>query len=185
MSEYIDVTAERSAATAKDTAFLNAASAANDAMLADPSATGSATVFSTKKADMTAVVNWYKQQNTRYQTFFSAMQADTTNFDDQFNNKKEAVEALRKKVEEVKKLEAIRQEQVKSLEDREAANFHSSWMGLDRPLKEESRVGLGVAAGAFGLVALAATVYLYQVQGAPDFGFFRGGFRSRKGRYSL
>lgn len=185
LSEYIDVGAERSAATTKDTAFLNAASAANDAIRADPSATGSATTFSTKKDEMTTVVNWYKQQNSRYAAFFETMREDTTNYDDQFNVKKVAVEALRKKVEEVKKLEGIRQEQVKSLEDREAANFHTSWMGLDRPLKEESRVGLAVAAGGFAFVALAAMVYLYQIQGAPDFGFFRGGFRRRKGRYLL
>lgn len=181
LSQYIDVAAERGAADTKEGEFADAKTAANTAMLADP-ASGVSTEFVTRKMAMNDVVNWYKQQNARYSAFFSAMQEDTTNYDDQFNAKKVAVEALRKKVEEVKKLEGIRQEQVKSLEEREAANFHSSWMGLDRPLKEESRVGLAVAAGGFAVVALAAMVYLYQVHGAPDFGF-RGGFRSRKGRY--
>jgi hypothetical protein len=114
--------------------------------------------------------------------FFEKVKSSTTDYYGMFVQKRTEVEELRKKVEAERQLEVIRQEQVKSLENRNEANFHSSWMGLVRPLKAESQVGLAVAAAVFALVVLLAAVFLYQNR-APDFGFFRGGFRLRKGRY--
>jgi hypothetical protein len=146
---------------------------------------GSATRINGLKSDLTGVVTWYTEKNADFARFFEDIKNATTDYYGVFVQKREEVVELRKKVEAERGLEAIRQEQVKSLENRNEANFHSSWMGLLRPLKEESRVGLGVAAAAFAIVALLAAFYLYRAQsGTPDFGFFRGGFRLlRKGRY--
>lgn len=72
---------------------------------------------------------------------------------------KEALDTLKRKVEEERRLSEVRQEQVQSLVSKEEGNYHSSWMGLFRPLKEESRVGLLIAAIAFLLVGIAAVYY--------------------------
>jgi hypothetical protein len=49
---------------------------------------------------------------------------------------------------------AIRREQSESLEKKYNANLHSSWLGLWRPLKDSTHVGLNVASTMFGLLAL-------------------------------
>ena len=84
---------------------------------------------------------------------------------------KESLEVLKRKVEDERRLSEVRKEQVVSLENKEAANYHSSWMGLFRPLKEESRVGLLVAAVAFLIAGLVGVYYGVRlgVWGVPEF----------------
>ena len=55
---------------------------------------------------------------------------------------------------------ALRREQAAALADKYDANLHSSWLGLWRPLKDETHMGLYVAAAMFGIFALVAAVYL-------------------------
>ncbi len=55
----------------------------------------------------------------------------------------------------------IRREQAASLEKKYASNYHSSWLGLWRPLKDESRVGLNVASVMFGILALLTIAYMF------------------------
>jgi hypothetical protein len=54
----------------------------------------------------------------------------------------------------------IRREQAASLEKKYASNYHSSWLGLWRPLKDESRVGLNVASVMFGILAVLTIGYM-------------------------
>ena len=62
----------------------------------------------------------------------------------------------------------LRKEQSVVLEKKYSANLHSSWLGLWRPLKDESHVGLNVASAMFGLLALLAIGYLgYAYFSAP------------------
>ena len=79
-----------------------------------------------------------------------------------------AIDIRRQEVTELKKvitqgetLDAIRKEQAAALHAKEAGNRHSSWMGLWRPLAEESRTGLFVAAIAFACIAIVSVVYLF------------------------
>jgi FtsZ-binding cell division protein ZapB len=57
-------------------------------------------------------------------------------------------------VKEAEVLADIRKEQAAVLHRKGDGNFHSSWMGLWRPLSEESRLGLIIASICFGLIAL-------------------------------
>lgn len=54
----------------------------------------------------------------------------------------------------------LRKEQAAALKDKYEGNYHSSWLGLYRPLKDESQVGLSVAAGIFGFLALLTLGYV-------------------------
>jgi hypothetical protein len=70
------------------------------------------------------------------------------------------IKAEREKQNKSEELLAIRKEQSAALEAKYAANYHSSWLGLWRPLKDNTHVGLNVASVVFGLLALVAISFL-------------------------
>jgi hypothetical protein len=49
---------------------------------------------------------------------------------------------------------SLRKEQSETLIKKYGSNLHSSWLGLWRPLKENTHVGLNVASVVFGLIAV-------------------------------
>lgn len=68
--------------------------------------------------------------------------------------RKSSVEELKKRVAEEKTLYELRLEQARSLKHKYDGNYHSSWLGLWRPLTDESRTGLLIASIVFGIIAL-------------------------------
>jgi hypothetical protein len=54
----------------------------------------------------------------------------------------------------------IRKEQTAALIKKYSSNLHSSWLGLWRPLQENTHVGLNVASAFFGILAAALIGYL-------------------------
>jgi hypothetical protein len=183
LPDYIDTEVLKSEAASKRTEFINASTAfSTDAVIAvAKQQAGASTNLQSYKNSMTNVGKWFTDQNAEMQKVLrSSSESDYAML---FNDKKAEVEALRKKVEAERVLDSIRQEQTTALENREEANFHSSWMGLIKPLKEESRTGLAVAAATFALVGILAIFYLVRDYIFPDAGrsFFSGGFRSFRG----
>ena len=76
------------------------------------------------------------------------------------------VATTKESVKEAETLAALRKEQADELRRKGEGNFHSSWMGLWRPLSEQSRIGLIIATVFFGLVALIL-IALYAKQLFP------------------
>ena len=58
------------------------------------------------------------------------------------------------RVKEAEILNNLRKEQADELRRKGEGSFHSSWMGLWRPLSEQSRLGLIIATVFFGLISL-------------------------------
>lgn len=85
---------------------------------------------------------------------------------------KENVKVAEAELEKERVLNEIRKEQAASLTKKGAGNYHSTWMGLYRPLKEESRTGLAVAAVAFFLIFVSVII----------FGVFNSGVLSSVGK---
>lgn len=80
----------------------------------------------------------------------------------------EQIASERAKQSKSNELLEIRKEQSAALEKKYSSNLHSSWLGLWRPLKDDTHVGLNVASFAFGLLALIAIAYLtYSYISAP------------------
>jgi hypothetical protein len=80
----------------------------------------------------------------------------------------EQIAAERGKQSKSNELLEIRKEQSAALEKKYSSNLHSSWLGLWRPLKDNTHTGLNVASFAFGLIALIAIAYLsYNYVSAP------------------
>jgi hypothetical protein len=69
---------------------------------------------------------------------------------------KDSVDKMKQELERERQIQEARREQVAALKGREDSNYHSSWMGLTRPLRTESQTGLLVAAVAFLIVGLFA-----------------------------
>jgi hypothetical protein len=65
----------------------------------------------------------------------------------------ERITEEKSKQKKSEELLAIRKEQSETLAKKYSANLHSSWLGLWRPLKENTHVGLNVASVAFGIIA--------------------------------
>ena len=76
------------------------------------------------------------------------------------------VASTKEGVKEAEMLATLRKEQADALRSKGEGNYHSSWMGLWRPLSEQSRLGLLIATVFFGLVALILIV-LYAKQLFP------------------
>jgi hypothetical protein len=72
----------------------------------------------------------------------------------------EQIEKEKGKQQKANELLEIRKEQSQALVKKYSANLHSSWLGLWRPLKEDTHVGLNVASAMFGLLAILAIGYL-------------------------
>jgi hypothetical protein len=185
---YTDVAALKGEAATKTAEFLmNKDAFSDDAVMRKAQGiSGAGTALEGYKTTMRTIIGWYENQNVALKTALDS--SSQTDYSIAYETKKAAVEELRKKVEEQRELESIRQQQVQSLEQRDTGNYHSSWLGLQRPMKEESRMGLLVAAGFFAVLAIVGIVYVYRVRvlevsGIPDMGFFRGGFRNRR-RYT-
>ena len=146
----------------------------------EQSVSGAAADLADYQTKMDTALQWFLMQNARLQQSLTASSSGTNTFTTEFLTKQKEMEELRTKVREAREIQQLRQEQVGSLDAREEANFHTSWM-LSRPLKEQSRTGLIVAAGAFAFLALVGGYYAVQLYRDTP-GFFSGG--RRKGRYS-
>ena len=180
LPDYIDVTALRGESELKATDFENQKNSFNNDSVTQAAGgnPGASEALQGYKIAMENAIQWYEYKNAELKNTLAA--SAETDYAQAYNAKKATVDTVRKTVTEQRELDAIREEQVKSLENRNAANYHTSWLGLQRPMKEGSHIGLLVAAGFFAILAILGFVYLYRVRmeigGFPDMGF-RGGTR--------
>ncbi len=77
----------------------------------------------------------------------------------EINKTKQVLKEMRATYREKRIIDDLRKEQADSLNRKTLGNLHSSMMGLWRPLREESRIGLLISAIAFFLVTIAIIVY--------------------------
>ena len=177
LPDYIDVTALRSEAERRTTEFgIKRDAFSNDAIIRKAQKiAGAETDLQQYKAAMENAIQWYTSQNETLKRALAA--SSQTDYSQAYNAKKATVEEIKKNVEEQRVLDSIREEQVKALENREGANFHTSWLGLQKPMHPESHVGLLVAAGFFAIMAILGVVYIYRERmtgGFPDMGYSGG-----------
>lgn len=95
------------------------------------------------------------------QTAIDTMSAKTTDIRTIIQTKRTQVAELDKSVLEAQTLANIRKEQAEALKQKYNANYHSSWLGLWRPLSDSSRVGVLISSIALGLVAVCSIVFYF------------------------
>ncbi len=181
IDDSVDTVSKQSQASAKDIRFADNKKIIDSFLLSDGNLEleGQRSELEAAESAMSTVIDWYKTENESLKGILQNAQNSAFSFSSTLTNKKTDVEKLRAQVEEERNLNAIRSEQVASLENRYTAGYYSSWMGLTRPLKEESHVGLLVAAGAFVILGLLAIYYMYRMDilHIPALGLFSNGFR--------
>jgi len=98
--------------------------------------------------------------NNRILTDTDAITIRAKNAGISFNAAKKEASKLKDDVSKNKTLLEIRRAQAEALLEKYNANFHSSWLGLWRPLSDASHVGLIAASIMFGLIALVSVIAL-------------------------
>ena len=80
----------------------------------------------------------------------------------EYNTKKKEITTLKTETEKNKELLEIRKAQAESLKTKYASGFHSSYLGLWRPLADETRTALFVMSIVLILIAIVSLVYFFK-----------------------
>jgi hypothetical protein len=80
----------------------------------------------------------------------------------EYNTKKKEITALKTETEKNKELLEIRKAQAESLKTKYVSGFHSSYLGLWRPLADETRTALFVMSIVLSLIAIVSLVYFFK-----------------------
>jgi hypothetical protein len=107
-----------------------------------------------------SAVNNLQLLNTDIKTFLDgpSMNADTLTAS--INGLRIDIDKLKGERSKARELTHLRKEQASALETKYASNLHTSWLGLWRPLSDQSQVGLMIFAILFGAVAIGLFGYL-------------------------
>lgn len=118
------------------------------------------------KSTIEGGINTIQTRVNELTSIYQAMTTESAQATTRVNVLETQVNSTQKAVKEAETLAAIRKEQADELSRKNEGNYHSSWMGLWRPLSEQSRIGLLVASVFFGLLSLAL-LFLYGKQFLP------------------
>ena len=94
--------------------------------------------------------------NSIYETMVRGMKQVQT----KIKNKLEETNVNKIKRDEIKSINDVRSAQIKELKEKHSGNYHSSWLGLWRPLTSESQTGLFIASIVLGVIAILSIIYL-------------------------
>jgi hypothetical protein len=122
---------------------------------------GAAQQITTSKNATQASIDAIRRRTTEIAKIVDDITNNTSATRNAIETKRQEVDVLKKTVTQGEVLDGIRKEQVAALHGKTDGSRHSSWMGLWRPLAQESRTGLFVASIAFALIALISLIYMF------------------------
>jgi len=136
---------------------------------------GAGTAISTAKTSIEAGLNRLQQINNDVDSATKQLTAKGKQTGTAYLNAKASIDTLKKETEQNKTLLEIRKAQTESLKEKYAADNHSSYLGLWRPLSEDTRVALFVLSIILGLVAIVSAVFYFKdnmpsMPSLPSFG---------------
>jgi len=123
---------------------------------------GAGTAISTAKTSIEAGLNRLQQINNDIDGATQQITAKGKQTGAAYLTAKAGIDTLKKETEQNKTLLEIRKAQTESLKEKYAADNHSSYLGLWRPLSEETRVALFVLSIILGLVAIVSAVFYFK-----------------------
>ena len=129
-----------------------------------------------KKAELERIPAQAQQLVNKVTNAINSIVRSTEEVSESVNTHKKEVDALKEEVSKTETLASVRREQAETLKKRYEGNYHSSWIGLWRPLHENTRMGLFVAAIMFLLVAIVSIVFLFRDSLLPATKLTVGGF---------
>ena len=123
---------------------------------------GAGTAISTAKTSIEAGLNRLAQINNDIDAATKQVTAKGKQSGAAYMTAKASVDTLKKETEQNKTLLEIRKAQTESLKEKYAAANHSSYLGLWRPLSDETRVALFVLSIILCLVAIVTAVFYFK-----------------------
>lgn len=105
-------------------------------------------------------INDIKSATARIDSIIDNLSNSTKNVQAQISEKLKANELVRTNRDEAKSFHEVRMAQVNELKTKNQGNYHSSWLGLWRPLTDDSRTGLFITSIVLGIVALLSIVFI-------------------------
>lgn len=114
------------------------------------------------KQEITTALDTIRRNTGNVATIVAKLKEESDKSRETLASKKAEASTLRESVSSAKTIHELRKEQAESLRAKYDGNYHSSWMGLWRPMSDESRMGLFVAAIAFGIIAVFSALYYFK-----------------------
>jgi hypothetical protein len=105
-------------------------------------------------------VHTLQQRTNDIATAITSLVNSKTNIRQDINTKKQETQRLKQEVEKARELNALRKEQAAELKIKYGSNYHTSYLGLWRPLADQSQMGLIVASVMFALIAIVSLVFV-------------------------
>lgn len=112
------------------------------------------------KANVESQIKSIKEKTTTITNIIDALYESTQTIQRDIANKLTTEVDKKQTLSEKETLNAIRMEQANALKNKYAGNYHSSWLGIWRPLTDESRMGLFVLSIVLGIIGLLTIIYL-------------------------
>jgi hypothetical protein len=113
---------------------------------------GAQTTYDSKKPIIEQKITELHTLNLELESTLNAM--DTSQLQFQIAAKKDEIGDVKTLRDQKQTLADLRQEQVAALAAKYDSNYHSSWLGLWRPMSSISQYGLSFFAGLFGILAI-------------------------------
>jgi hypothetical protein len=146
--------------TAKDSFNTNKAIPVSQAPSKVLNISGAEAAITQAKSRMEESIQTIRSVANNIANFNSRISSRSSDINSEIAAAKRALIEQTANVENAQTIADLRSEQSAALRNKYASNLHTSWLGLWRPLAAETRTGLGVAAAAFGVLALLTIVYL-------------------------
>lgn len=122
---------------------------------------GAAQQISTSKNATQTSIDVIRRKTSEIENIVNDITNNTSSTRNAIDTKRQEIDTLKKTVTQGEMLDALRKEQAAALQTKSDGSRHSSWMGLWRPLAQESRTGLFVAAIAFLFIAIISLIYMF------------------------
>ena len=105
-------------------------------------------------------VHTVQQRTNEVEATIQSLVAAKANVRHDIQVKKKESQQLKQEVNKARELNALRKEQAAALKVKYGSNYHTSYLGLWRPLAERSHMGLIIAAVMFALIAIVSLVFI-------------------------
>jgi hypothetical protein len=120
------------------------------------------------KNQIVITINEMRHKENELENLLNVMIADQSANKDIVTSEKAEIDTLKKKIHDARTLNGIRKEQVDALKSKNIGNYHTSYLGLWVPLREQTRVLLFAISVCLILVGIASVVFIVWIGKFPD-----------------
>ena len=153
-------TAVQNAATSAQTSLSVITNQTNAERIETSSISNEEALINQAKANVESQIQIIRDNTKTVSDTIDSLYATTQTLQTDIAKKLSAETDKKQMLSDTETLNAIRMEQANALKQKYQGNYHSSWLGIWRPLKDESRTGLFVLSIVLGMIGILSIAYL-------------------------